>query len=431
MKVKFGWNALNLVVKWSLVLLLLSIATGSSVAFFLLLLDVVTHIHFSNNWLLFLLPIAGVFIFFVYQYAGKNATKGTGLVLSKISHDDTQVPARMAPLVLLTTIITHLFGGSAGREGTAVQIGAGITSLLARWFTFSAIEVKLLLMVGMSAGFAAVFGTPVTAVIFVIEIIAARQLAYKAILPCLIVAFAADYVCSVWGIHHTVYTISAIPSSQFYFDFFGFDCALFLKSAAAGVVFGMVGGLFIFLSHSLKHIAARVVANQWLHPVIGGVVIIGLTYLLDTRDYLGLGVMGQLENSITIVSAFSENGATAFSWFWKLVFTVVTLSLGFKGGEVTPLFYIGATLGNTLALTLGAPVDLVAGLGFVAVFAAATNAPIACAVMAIELFGIAHWPYYAIACLVAYWLSGPHSIYKAEGLEGWMQRTFTLGKRVG
>lgn len=165
-----------------------------------------------------------------------------------------------------------------------------------------------------------------------------------------------------------------------------------------------------------------------MQPVVGGLLIIAFTYLLGTRDYLSLGVTSPDPNAVTIVSSFTEAGASSFSWFWKLLFTVMTLSLGFKGGEVTPLFFIGAALGNSLAVVLGTPIDLMAGLGFIAVFSAATNAPIACAVMGIELFGAAHWPYYVVACLVAFWCSGSHSIYRTEGLEGWMKRLFSLPK---
>jgi H+/Cl- antiporter ClcA len=210
---------------------------------------------------------------------------------------------------------------------------------------------------------------------------------------------------------------------------FSFDFMLFAKAALAGVAFGVVGWLFIFLSHNIKHLAQEVITIKWLQPVVGGLLIIGLTLAIDTRDYLGLGVSSPDEHAVSIVSSFMENGATKFSWFWKLLFTVITLSFGFKGGEVTPLFFIGATLGNSLALFLGAPIDLMAGLGFLAVFAAATNAPIACAVMGIELFGVEHWPYFAIACLVAFWFSSNNSIYRSKGLEGWMQRIFNRAQK--
>jgi H+/Cl- antiporter ClcA len=414
--------------KWCLAIVLLSAVTGTAVALFLWLLDWVTIFHFNHQWLLYFLPLSGIAIYFAYHLLGKNAANGTSLVLARMEEDDTQMPARMAPLVLVTTLVTHLFGGSAGREGTAVQMGAGVIAFMAKWIKFSEADFKILLMAGMSAGFAAVFGTPITAMIFVVEIVAIRSLAFKAVIPCLLAAFLADFVCSAWGIHHTVYTISSALGSHFNLAHFSFDFMLFAKAALAGVAFGLVGWLFIFSSHGVKHFANHFITTKWMQPVVGGLLIIGLTLAIATRDYLGLGVSSSDPNAVTIVSSFTEGGASSFSWFWKLLFTVVTLSFGFKGGEVTPLFFIGAALGNSIAVLFGAPVDLMAGLGFIAVFAAATNAPMACAVMGIELFGVAHWPYYAVACLAAFWFSSSHSIYRTAGLEGWMKRVFSLPK---
>jgi H+/Cl- antiporter ClcA len=168
--------------------------------------------------------------------------------------------------------------------------------------------------------------------------------------------------------------------------------------------------------HTIKHYSNKLIPTKWLIPFVGGCIIIALTYILGTTDYLGLGVNGSNNQSITITSSFTAGGATNFSWLWKLLFTTITVGMGFKGGEVTPLFFIGATLGNTIAVLLGAPIDLMAGLGFIAVFAAATNTPIACTIMGIELFGGEYVVYYAIACFLAYYCSGQTSIYTAQRL---------------
>jgi H+/Cl- antiporter ClcA len=169
--------------------------------------------------------------------------------------------------------------------------------------------------------------------------------------------------------------------------------------------------------HVIKQYAQRYIQPAWLIPAVGGVIIIALCWLLGTRDYLGLGVTSQTPSGVSIVNAFHAGGADSWSWLWKLLFTAITLGMGFKGGEVTPLFFIGATLGNTLALLLGAPVDLFAGLGFIAVFAGATNTPIACTLMGVELFGSSHVLYFAVACFTAYYFSGHSGIYKAQRLE--------------
>ena len=184
----------------------------------------------------------------------------------------------------------------------------------------------------------------------------------------------------------------------------------------AGGLFGLAGFFFAQLSHFLKNKTNQIIKIKWLIPVAGAALIMGLSYLLGTFDYLGLGVSNPNPGGISILSAFHTGGAGYFSWFWKLLLTAITLSMGFKGGEVTPLFFIGATLGNVIATVTGAPVDLLAGLGFIAVFAGATNTPIACIFMGVELFGSENIIYYAVACFTAYYFSGHSGIYSSQGL---------------
>ncbi|HSC40140.1 MAG TPA: chloride channel protein, partial [Chitinophagaceae bacterium] len=196
--------------------------------------------------------------------------------------------------------------------------------------------------------------------------------------------------------------------------FIHFDFILLLKVILAGICFGLAGYVFSELSHTIKNYSRRFIPVPWMIPVAGGLIIIAFTYLLGTRDYLGLGVSSPDPHAVTIVSAFTAGGAGYFSWGWKLLLTAITLGMGFKGGEVTPLFFIGATLGNALAVLLGAPVDLVAGLGFIAVFAGATNTPIACTLLGVELFGGENILYYAVACFTAYYFSGHTGIYSSQ-----------------
>ena len=182
----------------------------------------------------------------------------------------------------------------------------------------------------------------------------------------------------------------------------------------AGILFGLAGFAFAEISHTIKNYSNRWIKTKWLIPVVGGAIIIGFTYALGTQDYLSLGIIGKDPGSVTILTCFHPGGATTYSWLWKLLFTAITLGTGFKGGEVTPLFFVGAALGNTIATLTGAPVDLLAGLGFIAVFAGATNTPIACTIMGAELFGTEHLLYYAIACFTAYYFSGHSGIYHAQ-----------------
>lgn len=388
------------------------ILAGSASAFFLWALEEVTRLRWENPWLLFLLPVAGALVVFVYQRFGKNSGAGTNLLIDEIHEPGGGVPRRMAPLVLFGTLATHLCGGSAGREGTAVQMGGSLASFTARLFRLSPETQRVLLMAGVSAGFGSVFGTPLAGTIFAMEVLAVGRISYHALLPILAASLIGDATCSLWGIAHTPYHINFSDTAAV--SHFHLEPWLLLKVLGASVAFGLASRVFANSTHGLQHLYERYVKTTWLRPVIGGVIVIALTFLLGRRDYLGLGVHSPDPHAVTILSAFQPGGADTWSWFWKLLFTVVTLSAGFKGGEVTPLFFIGATLGHTLAVLTGAPIDLMAGLGFIAVFAGAANTPLACTVMGAELFGGHHLLYFAVACFVAYYFSGTSTIYRSQ-----------------
>ncbi|MBV6493811.1 MAG: Chloride/fluoride channel protein [Turneriella sp.] len=402
------------IIKWTLLAIPVALSVGSIVALFLWLLDRVTVLRIEHGWLLFLLPLAGVFIFFIYKFAGKNAEAGNNLIMEEIHEPGGGVPLRMTPLVLSTTIITHLFGGSAGREGTAVQMGGSLAGLFGRWFSLDKEDLRVMLTIGVAAGFGAVFGTPLTGAIFALEVLTIGRINHNALLPCFIASFFADLTCTAWGIGHTHYHISPQIMAQSAMPFIKIDYLLLLKVIMAGVCFGLVGYLFSEISHFIKYLGQKV-PHKWLVPVIGALFLIALTYALGTRDFLGIGVGGN-GAQISITSAFASGGAENFSWFWKFILTAITLGTGFKGGEVTPLFFIGATLGNVIGNLTGAPIDLMAGLGFIAVFAGATNTPIACTLMGVELFGGEHILYFAVACFTAYYFSGHSGIYHSQRL---------------
>lgn len=400
--------------RWTALAIPVALLVGSLVALFLWLLDKATVYRWENGWLLYLLPLAGVFIYFIYNYLGKNSEAGNNLIMDEIHEPGAGVPARMTPLVLITTVITHFFGGSAGREGTAVQMGGSMAAWLGRCFGLNKTDLQILLMCGVAAGFGAVFGTPVAGAIFALEVLAVGRLNYGALMPCFIAAVLADFTCAAYGIHHTSYHITFRDTVHNGISFLHFDYRLLAIVVFAGLCFGLAGYLFSELSHTIKNYSNRLIKIKWLIPAIGGALIILLTFVLGTRDYLGLGVTNPEPGGVSIVSCFSAGGAGNFSWFWKLLFTAITLGMGFKGGEVTPLFFIGAALGNAVAAVTGAPVDLLAGLGFIAVFAGATNTPLACTIMGVELFGGEHVLYYAVACFTAYYFSGHSGIYLSQ-----------------
>ena len=393
-----------------------AVITGLIVAFFLWLLDFAIALRWNNPWLIYLLPLSGVVIKVLYQSYGKGTEAGNNLIINEI-HDSTDegVPLRMTPLIIFTTVFTHLFGGSAGREGTAVQIGGSISSYFSRKIKVSKSDNKVLLMAGIAAGFGAVFGTPVAGAVFALEVLSVGRIKYDALLSCLFAAILADLVCTACGISHTQYHVNYEETASWLN--LSLNVSLLLKVVFSSIAFGLVALLFVQVSDFIKKSSNNFIGQKIVIPIIGGGLVLAISYLLGTVDYLGLGVKTQSGNGVSIVSAFNEDGAEALSWFWKLLLTAITLNMGFKGGEVTPLFFIGATLGNTLAVLLGCPIDLLAGLGFIAVFAAATNTPLASIILGVELFGAENILYYAVSCILAYYFSGDNGIYHAQRVE--------------
>jgi len=309
-----------------------------------------------------------------------------------------------------------LFGGSAGREGTAVQIGGSIAGMFGGWFGLKEIDRSMMLTAGVAAGFGAVFGTPVTGAVFALEVLTIGSIQYGSLLPALVAAVIGDATVNAWRISHVHYRIAGLlPRAPFLIsDMLHFDVLLLGKVIICSAAFGLASFLFAGMVHEIKHSCLKLFKYKWMVPVFGGLVIIGLTFLIGNTDYLSLGIDAGRPGAVTIPSAFNAGGSATWSWLWKTVFTTVTLGTGYKGGEVTPLFYIGATLGNTLAVLFNAPVSLFAALGFIAVFAGATNTPMACTFMGVELFGGQHVMLFAVACFTTYFFSGHSGIYTSQ-----------------
>jgi len=384
-------------VRWVPLCALVGVMAGTASALLLVSLTFATNMREAHRWLILLLAPAGWVVGLVYKHFGSSVEAGNNLILEETHDPRAVIPIRMTPLILLGTFITHLFGGSAGREGTAIQTGASLADQLTRPFRLGPRERRILLMAGISAGFGSVFGTPLAGAVFGIEVLAIGKLSYDAIAPCFLASFVGDMVIHAWGIKHPQYSVSFVPQLH---------VGGLFSSMVAGVVFGLVAMAFAKTTHAVSHVARRFISRSELRPVVGGLLVTAAVFTLGTTKYIGLGIP-------TIVASFKSLVAP-WDFFGKALFTSVTLGTGFKGGEVTPLFYIGSTLGNALSRVLPLPPSLLAAMGFVGVFAGAANTPIASTLMAVELFGPEAGAYAAIASVVSYLCSGHSGIYHAQ-----------------
>jgi len=387
-------------IKWIIICVLIGILSGSASAFFLVALEWVTQFRIHHDWIIWLLPFGGLLVGLSYYYWGESVVKGNNLLLEEYENPKKVIPFKMAPLVLLGTLLTHLFGGSAGREGTAVQMGGAIADQFTNLFNLDNAERKILIILGISAGFASVFGTPLAGAIFALEVLYFSKINFKGIILSFLVAYAAYFTVEFWQVKHTHYSIPVVPEISFI-------------TLIYVIIIGTFSGFAALLFSRSTHFWGSLFSNikyPPLRPFVGGIILAIAIAGFGLTKFSGLGVP-------VIVDSFT-NANPWYDFLLKILFTGFTLGAGFKGGEVTPLFFVGATLGSALSLIIPLPIALLAGLGFVAVFSGATHTPIACTVMGIELFGIQPGIFIAVACIVAYFSSGPVGIYKAQIVKG-------------
>ncbi|WP_281298765.1 voltage-gated chloride channel family protein [Flavobacterium limnophilum] len=410
---------LLLSLKWIFICVLTGILSGSASAFFLVSLEWVTQFREHNNWIIWLLPMGGLYIGWLYHQYGATVVKGNNLLLEEYENPQKTIPFKMAPMVLASTLITHLFGGSAGREGTAVQMGGAIADQFSRLSSRAQSRDKLdnsdrktLIILGISAGFASVFGTPLAGALFALEVLYFSKISLKSSVLSFLVAYVAYFTVEFWQVKHTHYQIPVVPEMSL---------QIMPWIIVASIAFGLAAMLFSRTTHFWGRLFAKTIEYPPLRPFVGGLVLVIAIYLMGTTKYIGLGVPG-------IVDSFS-NPNQSHDFLLKTLFTGFTLGAGFKGGEVTPLFFVGATLGSALSLVIPLPIALLAGMGFVAVFSGATHTPIACTVMGMELFGIESGVYIGIACVLAYFASGSIGIYHSQIVKGAKYRFYQRFKR--
>lgn len=383
--------------KWIIIGSVVGLITGSVLAFFLNSLEFVTAKRIKYPWLLFLLPLGGAFVSFIYLRYGKNSNKGNNLIIEKVNKCDCDIPLRMAPLVFLGTIITHLFGGSAGREGTGVQIGASISQFVGKIFKLDKEDSRIILMSGISSGFSSIFGTPIAGTIFGLEISSLGTMSYESLVPCFIASFVGNLTTIYLGIHHEHYSIGNVMAVSY---------IGIIKVIFAAILFGLTSKLFSELTHKLKNTFSKFCKDPMIKSLFGGIIIILLVFILNTRDYIGL--------STPLINQAFKGSVSPLAFLWKILFTSVTLGSGFQGGEVTPLFVIGSTLGNTLSSFLHVSAPFFAALGLIGVFTGATNTPISSFILSIELFGSQGIIYMFITCIISYVFSGHTGVYTSQ-----------------
>lgn len=377
--------------------IIISILMGIISAVFLTSLELVTNLRKELPYLILLLPVIGVLTTYVYSKYGGDSSKGNNLIIESVHKEDVKVPFRMSIFTFIFTILTHLSGGSAGREGTAVQIGGALTNKIGNIFGLKHKERRILVMAGISAAFGSVFGTPLAGVFFGLEVCFIGKLSYEAIAYCFIASYGANFVTGAIGIEHSHHFINSVPSISPY---------ILIVVIISAIIFGIFGILFAKGVHFVKGIYSKKIKNNIIRAIVSSLVVLLIIIIFKLYKYEGLSTW-------LIDSGFSGN-VNFLDPIKKLVLTVLTLGAGFQGGEVTPLFNIGASLGGAIGNFTNIEVSLLAALGMICVFGSAANTPITTIMLGIDLFGSDAVFYYIIAAIISYYTIGNNGIYGAQ-----------------
>ncbi len=382
--------------KWTLIALVTGGIGGALGAGFRYAVNYVTEIREEYSWLCFLLPVGGVMIAFLYRVTKLSGHADTNLIINSV-RTEGKVPLYLAPVIFLSTVITHLFGGSAGREGAALQLGGCIGSAIGRSVKLGEKDMHLAVMCGMSGLFSALFGTPLTATIFAMEVISVGIIYYSAFLPCIVSALTAYGITLLFGLTPTAYPLTDIPE---------LSVITILLVAVIGLAAALVSMAFCITLEQIHKFAAKYFRNEYLRVIVGGAVIALLTLILGTR-YNGIG-------GSVITAAVVDGEALPYDFVLKMLFTAITIGFGYKGGEIIPTFFIGSTMGALIGSLIGLPPGFSAAIGLVALFCGVVNCPIASLVLSVELFGSEGLLFFAVAVCLSYMLSGYYGLYSGQ-----------------
>ncbi len=401
------------VVAWTVAAIFVGVVAGLFATAFSLSMRYVIHTRETHQWLIFLLPFGAVLITFIYKKILKVKDSGTNTVIAAIQSDE-RLPFCLAPLIFIATLITHLVGGSAGREGAALQMGGAIGNGIGRAFKLSPTNRKTMIMCGMSASFSALFGTPMAAAIFSMEVISVGIMHYAALVPCVISSLVARSIASYFGLEAEVYPIASIPK-------FGIKTALFI--CAFAIVCGLASILFCTMMHKYEEFLAGLISNPYIKGIVGGTSVLILTLIVGNTTYNSTG-------SAVIMSCFTGASIGLGAFLLKMIFTTLTLSCGYKGGEIVPTLFIGATLGAAVGGLTGFSPALLAAVGMGALFCGVTNCPISSLLICFELFGYEAMPYFLLAIAFSYWVSGYSGLYKSQKIVYSKYRSNFIDKHV-
>ena len=389
-------SRLFIFLKWSLFSILSGIIIGGIGTLFYFCMAYATETRTDYPWLIFFLPAAGIFIVGAYYLMHDEKDTGTNLVLSAI-HSGESIPLKMAPLIFISTVLTHLFGGSAGREGAALQLGGSIGNSLGRVFRFDEKDQHVMIMCGMSAAFSALFGTPMAAAIFSMEVVSVGIMHYAALVPCVVSALIAHGIALYFGVVPEHFTITQIP---------GFSVKTGLIIACLAILCAEISTLFCITLHTSEKLYKRFFTNKYLRVCTGGILIILLTLMIGNQDYNGAGM--------SIIKRCFDGSCVPYAFLLKILFTAITLGAGYKGGEIVPSFFIGATFGYTFGSILGFAPNLCTAVGMGAIFCGVTNSPISSLLICFELFGLEAMPYFLLSIALSYMLSGYYGLYHSQ-----------------